>query len=156
MMLLETPLQSPKFLLPLTISRLRVALLWNSQPQRGLFSILHQPPPDIHFYTPTTIGLILELFFILSMKTPKSLLENWIEGFIMQRPTDTLALLKDISNGIFSQISYKSREAEGTQHPTETLNKASGSCRDFAVLFLEAARNTRLWSAYRFRLSIQS
>ncbi|WP_319412667.1 transglutaminase family protein [uncultured Cohaesibacter sp.] len=85
---------------------------------------------------------------------PKSLLENWIEGFIMQRPTDTLALLKDISNGIFSQISYKSREAEGTQDPTETLNKASGSCRDFAVLFLEAARTlgfgARIVSGYLY------
>ena len=33
----------------------------------------------------------------------------------MQRPTDTLSLLKDIANGVFAKISYQSREVEGTQ-----------------------------------------
>ncbi|WP_316862145.1 transglutaminase family protein [uncultured Cohaesibacter sp.] len=85
---------------------------------------------------------------------PENQLANWIEGFIMQRPTDTLSLLMDISNGISSQISYKSREAEGTQDPTETLNNASGSCRDFAVFFAEAARTlgfgARIVSGYLY------
>ncbi|MDO6588382.1 transglutaminase-like domain-containing protein [Salipiger sp. 1_MG-2023] len=58
----------------------------------------------------------------------------------MARPTDTLSLLKDISNGVLTQISYQSRDDEGTQSPTETLNRRRGSCRDFAVLLAEAAR----------------
>ena len=67
-------------------------------------------------------------------------LSTWVERFIMGRPTDTLSLLKDISNGITAQISYQSRETEGTQGPLETLARGMGSCRDFAVLFAEAAR----------------
>ncbi|WP_424931859.1 transglutaminase family protein [Amaricoccus macauensis] len=67
-------------------------------------------------------------------------LARWVEGFVMARPTDTLSLLKDISNGIFTQISYQSRDTEGTQSPIETIDRGWGSCRDFAVLLAEAAR----------------
>lgn len=62
----------------------------------------------------------------------------------MARPTDTLSLLKDISNGVFMQISYQSRDDEGTQSPIETLDRRWGSCRDFAVLLAEAARRLGL------------
>lgn len=73
-------------------------------------------------------------------------LSRWVEGFVMARPTDTLSLLKDISNGVFAQISYKGRETEGTQSPIETLDRRTGSCRDFAVLLAEAARMLGLGS----------
>lgn len=71
-------------------------------------------------------------------------LARWIEGFVMARPTDTLSLLKDISNGVFKQTSYQSRDDEGTQSPIETLDRGWGSCRDFAVLLAEAARKLAL------------
>lgn len=81
-------------------------------------------------------------------------LSNWVERFVMARPTDTLSLLKDISNGITAGISYQSRETEGTQGPLETLDRGWGSCRDFAVLFAEASRTlgfgARLVSGYLF------
>jgi transglutaminase-like putative cysteine protease len=71
---------------------------------------------------------------------------RWVEDFVMARPTDTLSLLKDISNGVFTQISYQSRDYEGTQSPIETLDRRWGSCRDFAVLLAEAARRLGLGS----------
>lgn len=71
---------------------------------------------------------------------PDGRLARWVENFVMARPTDTLSLLKDISNGVLTQISYQSRDDEGTQSPTETLKRGRGSCRDFAVLLAEAAR----------------
>jgi transglutaminase-like putative cysteine protease len=71
-------------------------------------------------------------------------LARWVESFVMRRPTDTLSLLKDISNGVFTQISYQMRETEGTQAPIETLDRGWGSCRDFAVLLAEAARKLAL------------
>lgn len=81
-------------------------------------------------------------------------LTSWVEGFVMARPTDTLSLLKDISNGITAQIAYQARETEGTQGPLETLDRGWGSCRDFAVLFAEAARTlgfgARLVSGYLY------
>jgi hypothetical protein len=54
-------------------------------------------------------------------------LARWVEGFVMARPTDTLSLLKDISNGVFTQISYQSRDDEGTQSPIETLDRGWAS-----------------------------
>lgn len=67
-------------------------------------------------------------------------LSEWVNSFIFSRPTDTLSLLKDISAGIAQRTTYQIRESEGTQTPLETLDKQEGSCRDFAVLFVAAAR----------------
>jgi transglutaminase-like putative cysteine protease len=84
-------------------------------------------------------------------------LSDWVERFVMQRPTDTLSLLKDVANGVTTQIFYQSRETEGTQGPLETLDRGWGSCRDFAVLFAEAARTlgfgARIVSGYLFNPS---
>jgi len=44
------------------------------------------------------------------------------------------------ARGISGWIHYQSREDEGTQSPIHTLDRGWGSCRDFAVLFVEAAR----------------
>ena len=65
---------------------------------------------------------------------------DWSRAFVRGNPTDTLALLKDLSLGVAGSIQYQSRDDEGTQSPAETLNRGLGSCRDFAVLFVEAAR----------------
>jgi transglutaminase-like putative cysteine protease len=65
---------------------------------------------------------------------------SWVAGFVRSRPTDTLALLKDLNEGIAAQIFYESRETEGTQAPLETLERGRGSCRDLALLLVEAAR----------------
>jgi transglutaminase-like putative cysteine protease len=68
-------------------------------------------------------------------------LRSWARGFIRSNPTDTLSLLKDLSIGVAERLNYQSREVEGTQSPTQTLDRGWGSCRDFAVLFTEAARS---------------
>jgi transglutaminase-like putative cysteine protease len=71
---------------------------------------------------------------------PSGGLVDWARGFVGGRQTDTLALLKDLVVGVAVAISYQSREEEGTQSPLQTLARGWGSCRDFAVLFAEAAR----------------
>lgn len=81
-------------------------------------------------------------------------LATWARTFVAGTPTDTLSLLKDISLGIASSISYQSREEEGTQAPLTTLDRGWGTCRDFAVLFLEVVRSlgfgARIVSGYLF------
>jgi transglutaminase-like putative cysteine protease len=52
----------------------------------------------------------------------------------------TYALLERLASRIKQGFSYQVREAPGVQTPTETLRLGTGSCRDFACLFLEAAR----------------
>jgi len=78
---------------------------------------------------------------ILQFPDQAGRLRTWARGFIRSNPTDTLSLLKDLSLGVAERISYQSREVEGTQSPAQTLDCGWGSCRDFAVLFAEAARS---------------
>jgi transglutaminase-like putative cysteine protease len=85
---------------------------------------------------------------------PAGRLRAWARAFVRGDPTDTLALLKDLSTGVSNWISYQSREDEGTQSPIQTLDRGWGSCRDFAVLFVEAARSlgfgARIVSGYLY------
>jgi len=71
---------------------------------------------------------------------PVDRLGAWARGFVRGDRTDTLALLGDLNAGVKAWISYQSRESEGTQTPVETLDRGWGSCRDLAVLLIEAAR----------------
>ncbi len=85
---------------------------------------------------------------------PDGRLKNWARAFVRGTSTDTLSLLKDLSAGVSNSINYQSREDEGTQSPQETLDRGWGSCRDFAVLFVEAARSlgfgARIVSGYLY------
>jgi transglutaminase-like putative cysteine protease len=87
-------------------------------------------------------------------------LRGWSQRFVRSDPTDTLALLKDLNAGVAGAIRYQSREEEGTQSPIDTLDRGWGSCRDFAVLFAEAARSlgfgARIVSGYLYNPNLQS
>ena len=91
---------------------------------------------------------------------PNDRLGSWARSFVRSNPTDTSALLADLNNGVAAQIAYQSRETEGTQTPIETLNRGWGSCRDLAVLFIEAARSlgfgARVVTGYLYRASADS
>lgn len=85
---------------------------------------------------------------------PAGRVQSWARSFVLGWPTDTLSLLKDLSAGVSGWIGYQSRDDEGTQSPVETLDRGWGSCRDFAVLFVEAARSlgfgARIVSGYLY------
>jgi transglutaminase-like putative cysteine protease len=102
-----------------------------------------------------------DLGALLSLQYPdrSGRLSSWAAGFVRGNPTDTLALLKDLNNGVSATAAYQARENEGTQPPASTLDLGRGSCRDFAVLFVEAARvlgfGARLVSGYIFNPALQ-
>jgi transglutaminase-like putative cysteine protease len=85
---------------------------------------------------------------------PAAQFRTWAKGFVRGQRTDTLSLLKDLNADLFSRIRYEVREDEGTQPPSRTLDRGQGSCRDFAVLFVEAARSlgfgARIVSGYLY------
>ena len=68
--------------------------------------------------------------------------------------TDTMKILRAMTHGIREQLSYNRRAQKGVQTPEETLLTGRGSCRDFAVLMMEAARSlciaARFVSGYIF------
>jgi transglutaminase-like putative cysteine protease len=68
--------------------------------------------------------------------------------------TDTMKILRTMTCGIRQEFSYARRSEKGVQTPEETLRTRRGSCRDFAVLMMEAARSlgiaARFVSGYVF------
>jgi len=80
---------------------------------------------------------------------PDGELTAWARQFIRtDGPTGTRDLLVAMNQTIRDKFVYLARDEEGTQQPIETLKLGSGSCRDFALLMMEAAR--RLGVATRF------
>src|SRR5450631_1376517 len=72
---------------------------------------------------------------------PEGGLTAWARQFIRtDGPTGTRDLLIAMNQHIRANLLYLGRDEEGTQSPIETLKQGSGSCRDFALLMMEAAR----------------
>ena len=55
--------------------------------------------------------------------------------------TGAFELLTRLSRGIHHRFIYRRREAKGVQLPVETLRLGHGSCRDFAMLMIDATRS---------------
>jgi transglutaminase-like putative cysteine protease len=68
-------------------------------------------------------------------------LREWLTQF--WKPggqAETIELLQQVNKFIHDTFQYQRRDEPGVQTPSETLQKNSGSCRDFATLLLEAFR----------------
>jgi transglutaminase-like putative cysteine protease len=55
--------------------------------------------------------------------------------------TPTMKVLRAMTHGIREHFMYTRRIEKGVQTPAETLKTRRGSCRDFALLMIEAARS---------------
>jgi transglutaminase-like putative cysteine protease len=74
--------------------------------------------------------------------------QRWLSGLGLQRPMETFTLLDRLNHEIASRFFYQMREEPGVQPPALTLARNSGSCRDFAALFMEACRHLGLASRF--------
>ena len=85
--------------------------------------------------------LYLERNPVDSHSDPDDEVARWAHEFL---PTDesigTFELLTRLSQAIHSNFRYRRREAKGVQRAVETLRLGHGSCRDFAMLMIDAAR----------------
>jgi transglutaminase-like putative cysteine protease len=80
---------------------------------------------------------------------PDGHVERWARTFLRNgRPTNTLAFLIKLTYGIKRAFKHTRRDEKGIQDPLQTLALGSGSCRDFAMLMIEAVRS--LGMAARF------
>ena len=72
---------------------------------------------------------------------PERVLDHWARRFVKKSSeTDTLSMLTAMTKAIRNDFTYLPRAEKGTQTPIETLMKRQGTCRDFAVLMIEAVR----------------
>jgi transglutaminase-like putative cysteine protease len=80
---------------------------------------------------------------------PDGELSGWARGFLdEQGMTPTFNILSGMTHGIREAFTYRKRHEHGTQHPLDTLQTKSGTCRDYALFMIEALR--RLGIAARF------
>ena len=71
--------------------------------------------------------------------------DRWAHQFLRkQGPTGTRELLAAMTHAIHQRFTYVSRAEMGTQDPLATLKLGSGTCRDFALLMMEAVRSLGL------------
>ncbi len=71
--------------------------------------------------------------------------DRWVAQFLATHGSrDTMALLHAMTRGIKEQFDYVHRGEKGVQSPHETLRLGRGSCRDFALLMMEAVRSLGL------------
>src|SRR6187455_3280199 len=79
----------------------------------------------------------------LARNYPADDLASWTARYLDGQST-TMGLLLAMTRGIKDECRYLRRVEKGVQSPSETLRRRSGSCRDFAVLMMEAARSLGL------------
>ena len=80
----------------------------------------------------------------LARQYPSDDLAPWTARFLSSGRNTTMGLLLAMTRGIKDECRYLRRSEKGVQSPGETLRRRSGSCRDFAVLMMEAARSVGL------------
>jgi len=79
--------------------------------------------------------------YIRRHHTEEGEIEAWLWKFLskgVSQPTGQL--LMTLNEAIAESFSYRRRGARGTQTPSETIRSQNGSCRDLALLMMEAAR----------------
>lgn len=73
---------------------------------------------------------------------PLHKVDLWARQFVDAGPDrDTMGILIAMTRAIRQQFTYNYRFEMGTQDPVETYDLRSGSCRDFALFMMEAARS---------------
>ena len=92
------------------------------------------------FYDPALYQELLPLARILYSRDEERV-RDWLGQYWHPgMRVGTLELLQRINSGIYQEFRYRRRLEKGVQTPAETLEKKSGSCRDFAALFIDACR----------------
>ncbi len=92
---------------------------------------------------------LLSPYMVLPNQAAQENLKNWIYGVYQGTEViQTYTLLQRLTAHIYKTFTYKAREEQGVQTAIETLSLRSGSCRDFALLFMEAVKCLGLASRF--------
>lgn len=97
----------------------------------------------------STDRFLLSPYMVLPDEETRILLNDWI--FNVWKTSDviqTYTLLQKLATYIYQTFIYMVREEPGVQTAKETLSLGSGSCRDFALLFMEAVKCLGLASRF--------
>jgi transglutaminase-like putative cysteine protease len=104
-------------------------------------------PEAEHYPFEYTAERKMDLSSFLPVQYPEDVdvVREWVAKFLPQRGrTHTRDILSNINETIRHDFQYAARDAMGTQRPAETLRLRTGTCRDFALFMMEAARGLGL------------
>ena len=92
---------------------------------------------------------------------PEHKIDAWARRFLEgENGHDTMAILVAMTEAIKAEFDYNPRDEMGTQDPLVTLESNSGTCRDYALFMMEAARSlgfaARFVSGYLYDESLTS
>jgi transglutaminase-like putative cysteine protease len=96
----------------------------------------------------------LEQIDLVPYKTPvyeqdQAAVKAWIADICKPGiKVDTISMLTMLNTNIANGHCYQVREEPGVQSPSQTLSSGTGSCRDFATLFIESCRHCGLASRF--------
>ena len=102
-------------------------------------------PEDKIVLAPYMMEFTAQLPAQLEPQLPDTTLAEWVAT--LWQPGEriqTYALLERLGTHIQKTLTYRIREEPGVQSAVETLLLGTGSCRDFAYLFMESARHLGL------------
>ena len=69
------------------------------------------------------------------------LVDSWARRFVERAAEhETMDILSAMTKAIQNEFTYNPRDEMGTQDPVTTLKSGTGTCRDYALLMMEAAR----------------
>ncbi len=96
----------------------------------------------------------LSIYLTPPEKDVQLLLKEWMDKKHIVRTEETVPWLSELNQMVSRNLVYKRREEAGIQSARTTLFRGSGTCRDFAMLFIECARTlglaARFVSGYNF------
>jgi transglutaminase-like putative cysteine protease len=85
-----------------------------------------------------------DLVHLIERRTPdrSGKVDAWARRTASQaKNARTLSVLGAMTHAIKEEFRYDARHEEGTQTAVETIERGTGTCRDFAVLMMEALRS---------------
>ena len=83
---------------------------------------------------------MIDLAPLLGLHSPqkREATRRWVDGLFLNPPSGSMEALGTLNRTIHGALRYRRREEPGVQTPAETIARGEGSCRDFALLFIEA------------------
>jgi transglutaminase-like putative cysteine protease len=86
-------------------------------------------------------SIVASAYQTLSYPDDADEVRTWLEGQIaLNDRTDAEAVVEQLGQAVKEHVKYLRRTEKGVQSPAQTLELGTGSCRDMAVLMMDAAR----------------
>ena len=98
----------------------------------------HETPYPFQYSDEDAVDLAR--YMMLHDPQDHAVLTDWLDRAFPRRAQSSVVLLRRLSDTIHHELDYSARFEMGTQSAAETIASGQGTCRDFALLFMEAAR----------------